>query len=134
MEAIMNDCLFCKIIRKEIPSEVIYEDDKVLVFLDINPTTNGDTLIIPKEHYLDVSTSPDDLNLHILKIINKLYPLYKEKLKCDGLTLTTNLEYAEEVKHYHVHFIPRYKDDEVKYLSNKDILKDLKKIKDILSK
>ena len=128
----MNDCLFCKIIKKEIPSEIIYEDSDVFVFLDINPTTNGDTLIVPKKHYLDMFDTPKEVLDHINDVMQKLYPIYKEKLKCDGLTLTTNKDYAQEIKHFHIHFIPRYTNDEVKYLSNKDILKDLKEIQNIL--
>ena len=128
----MNDCLFCKIIKKEVPSEIIYEDEEVFVFLDIKPTTNGDTLIVPKKHYLDMFDTPKELLDHINDVMQKLYPIYKEKLKCDGLTLTTNKDYAQEIKHFHVHFIPRYTNDEVKYLSNKDILKDLKEIQNIL--
>lgn len=127
-----NDCLFCKIIKKEIPSEIIYEDEKVLVFLDINPTTNGDTLVIPKEHYTTIFDISDDLLIYMNNIYKKLYQIYKKKLKCDGLTFTTNLDYAQEIKHFHMHFIPRYQNDEVKYLSNKEILKDLKEIKKIL--
>lgn len=128
----MNDCLFCKIIKKEIPSEIIYEDSDVFVFLDINPATNGDTLIVPKKHYLDMFDTPKEVLDHINEVMQKLYPIYKEKLKCDGLTLTTNKDYAQEIKHFHIHFIPRYTNDEVKYLSNKDILKDLKEIQNIL--
>ncbi len=124
----MKDCLFCKILNKEIPSEVIYEDEDFFVFLDINPTTNGDTLIIPKKHYLDIKELPSDLLIKMQDLINRMYKVYKEKLNCVGLTLTTNMEYAQEIKHFHVHFIPRYENDEVKYLSNKAILEDLKVI------
>ena len=122
------DCLFCKIIKKDIPSEIIYEDEKILVFLDINPTTNGDTLIIPKTHYKDYLEIPKDLLNHINKIIKNLYELYQKKLNCIGLTLSTNIDYGQEIKHYHIHFIPRYQDDNVKHLSNKNILKDVKEI------
>ena len=128
----MNDCLFCKIIKKEVSSEIIYEDSDVFVFLDINPATNGDTLIVPKKHYLDMFDTPKEVLDHMNEVMQKLYPIYKEKLKCDGLTLTTNKDYAQEIKHFHIHFIPRYTNDEVKYLSNKDILKDLKEIQNIL--
>ena len=128
----MENCLFCKIINREIDSNIIYEDDKVLVFLDINPTTNGDTLIIPKKHYTTIFDIEDELLLYMNQIYKKLYPIYKERLHCDGLTFTTNLEYAQEIKHFHMHFIPRYKNDEVKYLSNKSILKDLNEIESIL--
>ena len=130
----MNDCLFCKIIKKEIPSEIIYEDEQVLVFLDINPTTNGDTLIIPKKHYKDMFDVPKELLEHMQTIYKELYPKYKEKLGCTGLTFTTNLESAQEIKHFHMHFIPRYENDEVKYLSNKKILKDLKEIQSMINK
>ena len=126
----MNDCLFCKILNKEIESEIIYEDADFFVFLDIKPTTNGDTLIIPKKHYKDLLEMPSDLVIKMQELIDKLYKVYKEKLNCIGLTLTTNLEYAQEIKHFHVHFIPRYEDDGVTYLSNKDILEDLKTIQE----
>ena len=65
-------------------------------------------------------------------IYKSLYNVYKEKLNCIGLTLSTNLEYGQDIKHMHMHFIPRYKDDEVKHLSNKEILKDIKEISKLL--
>ena len=129
----MDDCLFCKIARHEIPSEIIFEDNDIMVFLDINPTTNGDTLIIPKKHYKDIFTIPRELLNHIEQSYEHIYEKYKKKLKCDGLTLTTNLDYGQEIKHFHMHFIPRYRNDDVKYLSNKEIFKDIKEIKDIIN-
>ncbi len=128
------NCLFCKIIEGSIPSDTIYEDDKVKVFLDINPTTNGDSLIVPKEHYQDFRNVPDELLVHIYTVIKKLYPLYQEKLGCDGLTISHNTDYGQEIKHFHIHFIPRYQNDQVKHSSNKNILKDLKEIKETLTK
>ena len=128
----MNDCLFCKIVNKEIPSEIIFEDKDIMVFLDINPTTNGDTLIIPKKHFKDMFSVPRELLNYMEECYKHIYEVYKKKLKCDGLTLTTNLDYGQEIKHFHMHFIPRYKNDEVKYLSNKKILKDLKEIKELI--
>lgn len=128
----MDNCLFCKIIKKEIPAEIIFEDKDILVFLDINPTTNGDTLIIPKKHFKDMFEVPRELLNYMEECYEHIYEVYKKRLKCDGLTLTTNMDYAQEIKHFHMHFIPRYKDDGVQYLSNKEILKDLKDIKKIL--
>ncbi len=128
----MDDCIFCKIVRHEIPSEIIFEDKDIMVFLDINPTTNGDTLIIPKKHYKDMFEVPRELLNYIEDSYKSIYQIYKKKLKCDGLTLTTNMDYGQEIKHFHMHFIPRYKNDDVKYLSNKDILKDIKDIKKII--
>ena len=128
------ECLFCKIINKKIGCVKIFEDEKVLVFLDINPTTNGDTLVIPKEHYQDFRDVPDEVLNHMYSIIKKLYPIYQEKLQCDGLTISHNTDYGQEIKHFHLHFIPRYKNDEVRHLSNKDLLKDINEIGDILTK
>lgn len=130
----MDDCLFCKIIKKEIPSEIIFEDKDIMVFLDINPTTNGDTLIVPKEHFETMFDVPRELLNYMEECYKHIYEVYKKKLKCDGLSLTTNFGIAQEIKHFHMHFIPRYKNDEVKYLSNKSILKDLKEIQDIILK
>ncbi len=126
------DCLFCKIVNGEIPSETIYEDDLVKVFLDINPTTNGDSLVVPKKHFTDFRDIDDETLNHLYKVMRELYPRYKEKLNCDGITISHNTDYGQDIKHFHIHFIPRYKDDEVKHLSNKELLKDIKEIKKAL--
>ena len=128
------DCLFCKIVNDELPSEVIYEDDIVKVFLDIKPNTNGDSLVVPKKHFKDFQEVDNDTLNHMNDVIKKLYPIYQEKLGCEGLTLCHNTGYGQEIKHFHIHFIPRYKNDEIKYLSNKEILLDLKEIKSLLLK
>lgn len=125
----MDNCLFCKIIKKEIPAEIIFEDKDILVFLDINPTTNGDTLVIPKKHFENYFDVPIELLESMNVIYKKLYEVYQEKLNCEGLTLSTNINYGQDIKHMHMHFIPRYHDDGVKHLSNKDILLDIKEIK-----
>ena len=126
------DCLFCKIINGDIPSETVYEDDVVKVFLDINPTTNGDSLIIPKKHFKDFREVDNETLRHIDEVMKKLYPIYVEKLHCDGLTICHNMDYGQEIKHFHVHFIPRYTNDDVKHLSNKEVLKDIKEINNLL--
>ena len=128
----MHDCLFCKIVKKEIPSEIIHEDEDILVFLDINPTTNGDTLIVPKKHFKDIFEMPVELLNYIENYQKELYETYKKKLYCTGLTLTTNIDYGQEIKHFHMHFIPRYENDEISYASNKKILKDIKEIRNTI--
>lgn len=124
----MENCIFCKIIKGEIPSMTIYEDDIVKIFLDINPTTNGDTLIVPKKHIENMLDLDDKTLSHIHKISKEIYNVLKEKLNIDGLTLVQNNFYGQEIKHYHVHLIPRYKNDDVKQLSNKEILKEVKEV------
>ena len=122
------DCLFCKIIEGSIPSKTIYEDELVKVFLDINPYTNGHCLIIPKKHIVTVNELDDELITHILKIEKHIYKLLKEKLNIEGLTVVQNNELGQEVKHYHIHLIPRYKNDNWSFTFNKEALKDLDEI------
>lgn len=121
------DCIFCKIMNNEIPSYTIYEDDLVKVFLDINPSTNGDTLIVPKKHIVTVFDLDDNLVTHIHKITKDLYTLYKEKLHVDGLTLVQNNDHGQEIKHYHLHLTPRYINDNLLHSFNKELLIDLEK-------
>ena len=102
------DCVFCKIILGDIPSYKIYEDDDIFVFLDINPVQPGHTLIIPKKHTLDITTIDNDV---LIKIINKakdISSLLADKLGADGFTLVQNNGIAQEVKHFHLHVIPKY--------------------------
>ena len=107
MVIIMN-CIFCKIVDGEIPSYKIYEDNDILVFLDVNPTSPGHTLIIPKKHTLDITTIDNDV---LLKIFNKSKDIAKilmDKLNAKGFTLIQNNGIAQEVKHFHLHIIPKY--------------------------
>lgn len=127
------DCLFCKIIDGSIPSNKVYEDDKVLVFLDINPNTNGHMLIIPKKHIVTVDEVDSSLASHILEVEKKMHKLLTEKLGCSGLTIVQNNDLGQEVKHYHVHLIPRYEDDCWKMAFRQDNLLDVKEVLDKLN-
>ena len=122
------DCLFCKIIEGSIPSKTIYEDELVKVFLDINPNTNGHCLIIPKKHIVTVNELDNDFATHIVEVEKKIYKLLKEKLNIEGLTIVQNNELGQEVKHYHVHLIPRYEDDNWNINFNQESLKDTDEI------
>ena len=84
------DCIFCKIINGEIPSYKLYEDDDILVFLDINPVSNGHALIIPKKHIKDLNDMDNTTFSHILEIAKKIKKLLEDKLNVDGLTLIQN--------------------------------------------
>ena len=122
------DCLFCMIIEGSIPSNKVYEDDKVLVFLDINPNTNGHMLIISKEHIVTVDEVSSSLASHILEVEKKMHKLLTEKLDCSGLTIVQNNGLGQEVKHYHVHLIPRYKDDCWKMAFRQDNLLEISEV------
>ena len=104
------NCIFCEIANKKIPSKVIYEDDVVISYLDINPDSNGHTLIIPKKHYTDLVDIDDATLSHIMSVARNLKRLLEDKLNIDGLTLIQNNGDVQEVKHYHLHLKPYYKE------------------------
>ncbi len=103
------DCLFCKIINNEIPSYTIYEDEFVKCFLDINPKENGETLIVPKKHFVDNNDIDDETLLKIHKSSIIVSDILLKKLKVDGIQLLQNNGCVQDIKHYHLHVIPRYK-------------------------
>jgi len=103
-----DNCIFCKIINNEIPCNKIYEDDKVLVFLDLNQDCVGHSLIIPKDHFVTLEDLDNDLINHIMMVAVKMSKLFKERLGNDGLTLLQNNGLGQEVKHYHLHLLPKY--------------------------
>ena len=118
------ECIFCKIIKGEIPSYTIYEDESVKAFLDISPTSNGHTLIIPKKHFENLYDMNPETLTQIEVASQKVGKLLKEKLGCKGITRLQNNEYGQEVKHYHMHLIPRYEKDNLHLkVSNEGILK-----------
>lgn len=127
------ECIFCKIVNGELASYTIYEDEIVKVFLNINPSSDGDLLIIPKKHYTNLVDIDLDTLTHINFISKKMYELLKTKLNIDGLTLCQNNDYGQEIKHYHMHLTPRYKNDNVEVIypnKNKDIKEIYEKLKD----
>lgn len=101
--------IFCKIIDGEIPSYKIFEDDKVIVILDVNPDVNGHSLIIPKKHYKDLYDIEENDLTYILNVAKKIGPMLEEKLNADGITLIQNNGLYQEVKHFHLHVKPQYK-------------------------
>ena len=131
----MKDCIFCQIIENKLPSKTIYEDDIIKVIMNINPATNGHLLVIPKKHIININDITDDIIIHCTHTIKEnIYPLLKEKLNCKGLTLAQNNELGQEIKHYHIHLIPRYKNDNADFNYNKDMITDIEKIfNDIIS-
>ena len=129
----MRDCIFCKIINGDIPCMKVYEDDVCLAYLDINPDSDGHTLIIPKKHYKDIYDIPNDTLSHIYDISKKIMDMLKEKLGCDGFTLLQNNGSIQEVKHYHLHIKPYYNDKKsIELIKNKDLIKDPKDIYEII--
>ena len=131
----MEDCIFCKIIKGELPSKTIYEDDIIKIFMNINPSTNGHLLVIPKEHFTNFIDTNNEIITHSLNIVReKIYPLLKEKLHCEGLTIAQNNELGQEIKHYHIHLTPRYQDDGLNISYDQSKLKGLDEVYELLTK
>ncbi|OGY47032.1 MAG: hypothetical protein A3J62_03350 [Candidatus Buchananbacteria bacterium RIFCSPHIGHO2_02_FULL_38_8] len=104
----MSDCIFCKIITGEIPAAKVYEDDKVLAFLDINPVNKGHILLIPKEHYQMMVDTPDELVAYIFTKSKELMKAIEKAVEADYVVVSV---VGLDVPHFHVHLVPRYKDD-----------------------
>ncbi len=107
------DCIFCKIAAGEIPSKTLYEDGRFRVILDLKPATRGHALILPKEHAANVYELPEEAAAESMKLAKKMAMLLRDKLHCDGLNLVQNNGEAagQTVSHFHLHMIPRYKED-----------------------
>lgn len=121
----MKDCLFCKLAHHDMEANIIYEDEVVAAFLDAFPDSNGHVLIVPKKHTLDLDTIPDETLMHIMKVARNLKTLLIEKMHCDGLTLIQNNGDVQEVKHFHLHLKPYYKETQEK-MDPKEVLAILK--------
>ena len=121
----MENCIFCKIVNNEIPSMKLYEDDLVIAYLDINPDSDGHTLIIPKMHYKDRFDIPDDTLKHIYIVAKNIMKDLEKKLGCTGFSLVQNNGDIQEVKHYHLHIKPCYYDKKsIEILKHKELIKD----------
>lgn len=108
-----EDCIFCKIANGEIPSKSLYEDDDFRVILDLGPATKGHALILPKEHYTNLYELPEDTAAEAMKLAKAMATKMTGKLNADGFNLIQNNGEAagQTVMHYHLHLIPRYKND-----------------------
>lgn len=118
----MSNCIFCKIINKEIPSKIIYEDTICLAFLDISQTTKGHTLVIPKKHYQNFLEVDSDTLQHMTVITQKLAKKIVHNVSANGCNILTNagLEAGQTVFHFHIHIIPRFNDKDTITLSLTD--------------
>lgn len=119
----MTDCVFCKIITKEIPSEILFEDEKVIAIMDIKPVSRGHCLVIPKEHHVDVAATPDDLVQYVILKTKQVALAAERAVGAHGFTLSTNRGAAagQSVFHLHFHIIPRFENDGLKPWTHHEI-------------
>ena len=123
----MENCIFCKIINKAIPSYTLYEDDSVIAFFDINPANLGHTLVVPKHHAANIfEISEEDLS-KVNRVAKKLCLAYQKILGIEHINIVQSnwLFAGQEVFHYHMHIIPRHEDDQVtfRYITQEDAKK-----------
>jgi histidine triad (HIT) family protein len=108
-----TETIFSKIIKREIPAEIVYEDTDVLAFLDISPNNPGHTLVIPKTPTRNLLTIDADSWAKVMEVVRMLAPKIKEAVGAEGINLIMNNEptAGQIVFHAHVHIIPRFSDD-----------------------
>lgn len=114
----MTDCIFCKIIAGEIPSEKVYEDEHSLAFMDINPGTAGHCLVIPKKHAETIVDIPDSDMQKLSLTVKKVASAIMQSIKPEGLNLhqSNGAMAGQVVPHFHMHLLPRYESDSVGHL------------------
>lgn len=109
----MRNCLFCKIITGEIPATKVFENDKVLAFLDIKPVNHGHMLVIPKEHHATLAETPDDVAADLMRVVPKLSKAVMKAVSSPGFNIgINNGKIANQlVDHVHLHIMPRHEGD-----------------------
>ena len=109
----MNDCIFCKIIAGEIPAEKVYEDKRIVAFLDMHPVNIGHTLVLPKAHYTNIYDTPDEEMERMSIVIKKLSIAIKKAVHADGINIEMNNEpvAGQLIFHTHIHIVPRFEGD-----------------------
>ncbi|GAB6162385.1 HIT family protein [Desulfothermus naphthae] len=134
------ECIFCKIVRGEIPCAEVYSDDNILAFLDIAPISKGHTLVIPKDHYENLFDMPEELGNHFLKVMKILGLAIMKTTGATGINVVMNnySSAGQVVPHAHWHLVPRIEGDGLfrlkqnKYDSDEDMVTLATKIKEYI--
>lgn len=119
----VKECIFCKIVAGEIPSQQIYKDADVLAFLDICPVNPGHCLVVPKQHYSSLEAVPDKLVGKIMIVAKKIGAILAGSIGAEGFNLGLNNGPAagQAVGHVHMHVMPRFQDDGLELWPGKEI-------------
>ncbi|UGV41961.1 HIT family protein [Methanococcoides orientis] len=107
------DCLFCNIIKGDIPSYKVYEDETAYAFLDINPCSRGHTVVVPKTHYENFTDMPAEEVGTLFATVRMIARLVEDAVSADGSNIGLNNKAAagQLVPHVHIHIIPRFEED-----------------------
>jgi histidine triad (HIT) family protein len=118
------ECLGCRLANKIQQTNIVYEDEYVTCFLDHDPFNDGHTLILPKKHIVDVDELDNETASAIMRASILLSKALKELFKPDGITITQNGGIFNELAHYHMHVVPRYKNQSFADFYNEDAVLD----------
>ena len=112
----MAECLFCKIVAGELPSNRIHEDEQAIAIMDISPATRGHALVIPRRHSAGIGDIADDDIAHCAIVAKRIAGMAVDRLGATGVSVmqSNGADAWQTVFHYHVHVIPRYPDDPLK--------------------
>ncbi len=110
------ECIFCKIIKGEMPSAKIYEDEHQIAFLDLFPAARGHALLVPKKHHVNIFDAEKECGAAVYPALSRIARALRTATGCDGLNIVQNNEAAagQVVFHSHIHLIPRYENDSIK--------------------
>jgi histidine triad (HIT) family protein len=124
----MEECIFCKIIKGEIPCYRVFENEKVLAFLDINPVIEGHTLIIPKKHCKDIFEIEEEYLFEVAKAAKEISSRMEKSIGAEGIDIfqANRIQGEQTVFHYHMHIIPRREGDGISFSS--EMMRNVKKI------
>ena len=113
----MEDTIFGKIIRREVPAEIVYEDEKTLAFLDVKPVAPGHTLVIPKLFARNIFDVDDETLFAVMHTVHKIAPAVRDAVQAHGVHINSNHEAAagQIVFHLHFHIIPRHNRSEFSF-------------------
>lgn len=116
----MSDCIFCKLANGVLDTNTLYEDEDFRVIFDLSPATEGHVLIIPKEHYANIFELPEELASKVYVLAKKIAAALKEVTGCNGVNILQNNGEAagQTVFHFHMHVIPRYHEEILKWGQN----------------
>ncbi len=114
----MPECLFCNIVARSVPAEVLYEDEHTVAILDIHPIHYGHTLILPRVHCKDFLELPEECYRSVLGTAKIVTQAINHVLKPDGYNLFSNNgpTAGQSVFHFHLHITPRYRDDNIRFV------------------
>ena len=105
------DCIFCKIISKDVPAKILYEDEYSISFLDAFPVAKGHTLVIPKKHFAQIQDMSSDINQKLFDTVHKMITKIDSVMGSTLVLIHNGKDSGQEIMHVHVHLIPRGIDD-----------------------